>query len=53
MTVSALVVGGTATTALGVISGLLQRGFVVSILHGGQHEIDLLAEARHIHAGPH
>ena len=52
MTVSALVVEGTAATALGVISELVHCGFVVSILHDGQHEIDLLAEARHVHAGP-
>jgi len=36
-----------------VVNGLLERGFEVAILHGGQHEVDLPAEVRHIHTDPH
>jgi nucleoside-diphosphate-sugar epimerase len=50
---SALVIGGTGPTGPGVVDGLLQRGFEVAILHGGQHEVDLPPEVRHIHTDPH
>jgi hypothetical protein len=50
---SALVIGGTGPTGPGVVSGLLERGFEVTILHGGQHEAELPAEVQHIHTDPH
>jgi hypothetical protein len=53
MSPSALVIGGTGPTGPGVVSGLLERGFEVTILHGGQHEVELPPEAQHIHTDPH
>ncbi|SQD95587.1 MULTISPECIES: NAD(P)-dependent oxidoreductase [unclassified Parafrankia] len=53
MSRSALVIGGTGPTGPGVVRGLLDRGFDVTILHGGQHEVELPAEVRHIHTDPH
>ena len=50
---SALVIGGTGPTGPGVVHGLLDRGFDVAILHGGQHEVPLPPQVRHIHADPH
>ena len=49
----ALVIGGTGATGPAVVEGLLERGFDVTILHGGQHEVELPASVRHIHADPH
>jgi nucleoside-diphosphate-sugar epimerase len=50
----ALVIGGTGPTGPFVVEGLHERGFAVSILHGGQHEVDFApAEVRHIHEDPH
>jgi hypothetical protein len=50
---SALIIGGTGPTGPGVVHGLLDRGFDVAILHGGQHEVALPPQVRHIHADPH
>jgi nucleoside-diphosphate-sugar epimerase len=50
---SALVVGGTGPTGPGVVAGLLARGYAVTILHGGQHEVPLPPEVRHVHTDPH
>ena len=50
---TALVIGGTGPTGPCVIEGLLQRGYRVSILHRGVHEVELPAEVEHIHADPH
>ncbi|WP_327672763.1 MULTISPECIES: hypothetical protein [unclassified Streptomyces] len=50
---TALVIGGTGPTGPGVVGGLLERGYEVSILHGGQHEAELPADVRHIHTDPH
>jgi NAD(P)-dependent dehydrogenase (short-subunit alcohol dehydrogenase family) len=36
----ALVIGGTGPTGPYVVEGLDHRGFDVTILHGGQHEVD-------------
>jgi nucleoside-diphosphate-sugar epimerase len=49
MSPPALVIGGTGPTGPGVVSGLLERGFEVMILHGGQHEVKLPTEVQHIH----
>ncbi|MBI3303213.1 MAG: epimerase [Deltaproteobacteria bacterium] len=50
----ALVVGGTGPTGPFLVNGLLQRGYTVSILHRGTHEIpEIPPEVEHIHADPH
>jgi nucleoside-diphosphate-sugar epimerase len=50
----ALVIGGTGPTGPLVVNGLADRGFEVTILHGGQHEVDFgSARVTHIHADPH
>ena len=50
----ALVIGGTGPTGPYVVEGLHERGYEVTILHGGQHEIELPVPAiRHIHEDPH
>lgn len=53
MSSTALVIGGTGPTGPGVVRGLLDRGFEVTILHGGQHEAELPPEVPHIHVDPH
>lgn len=50
----ALVIGGTGPTGPYVVSGLAERGFDVTILHGGQHEVDFgRTQITHIHEDPH
>lgn len=50
----ALVIGGTGSTGPTIVQGLATRGFEVTILHGGLHEIDLgVAGVKHIHEDPH
>lgn len=50
----ALVIGGTGPTGPLVVAGLHDRGFQVTILHGGQHEVELgVPDVRHIHVDPH
>jgi hypothetical protein len=50
----ALVVGGTGPTGPFLVQGLLQRGYQVTILHRGMHEVpDIPAEVEHIHTDPH
>ncbi len=50
----ALVVGGTGPTGPFLVNGLLQRGYKVSILHRGTHEIpEIPPEVEHVHADPH
>ena len=53
MNVKALVIGGTGPTGPYVVGGLLERGYEVSILHRGTHEVDLPPEVEHIHGDPH
>lgn len=53
MSRTALVVGGTGPTGPHVVKGLQGRGFEVTILHRGTHEIPELADLEHIHADPH
>src|SRR5476649_134315 len=46
----ALVIGGTGPTGPFVVEGLHRRGFDVTILHGGQHEVEFaVPNVRHIH----
>lgn len=50
----ALIIGGTGPTGIFIISGLLSRGFEVTILHRGTHESsEIPHQVRHIHADPH
>lgn len=49
----ALLVGGTGPTGPHIISGLLARGYDVTILHRGLHEPEDLPPVEHIHADPH
>ena len=47
-------IGGTGPTGPFVVEGLAHRGFDVTILHGGQHEIEFaVPDVRHIHVDPH
>ena len=49
----ALVIGGTGPTGPGVVNGLIERGYEVSILHTGRHEVDTIpAHVEHIHTNP-
>lgn len=50
---TALVIGGTGPTGPGVVDGLLVRGYDVTVLHGGQHEVPLPDAVPHLHADPH
>lgn len=49
----ALVIGGTGPTGPHIVSGLLDRGFEVTIMHRGVHEPNDLPPVRHLHADPH
>ncbi|MEX5637151.1 epimerase [Parafrankia sp. FMc2] len=50
---SALLVGGSGPTGPHIVAGLAKRGFAVTLLHRGNHELPELAEYEHIHADPH
>jgi nucleoside-diphosphate-sugar epimerase len=53
-TPTALVIGGTGPTGPSVVEGLANRGYQVTILHGGQHEVVLpVPSVKHIHVDPH
>src|SRR5260370_10287252 len=50
----ALVVGGTGPTGPFLVNGLIQRGYSVTVLHRGTHEVpEIPPEVEHIHADPH
>jgi nucleoside-diphosphate-sugar epimerase len=50
----ALVVGGTGPTGPFLVQGLLRRGYKVTILHRGAHEVpEIPPEVEHIHTDPH
>jgi len=49
----ALVIGGSGPTGPHVLSGLLERGYDVTMLHRGVHEPAELPAVRHLHADPH
>ena len=50
----ALVIGGTGPTGPAVVRGLVHRGYRVTVLHTGQHEVDFgLPGIEHIHEDPH
>ncbi len=51
---TALVFGGTGPTGPYIVDGLLERGYKVTILHRGTHEIDETpAEVEHLHTDPY
>lgn len=50
---TALVIGGTGPTGHFIVNGLLARGFAVTILHTGRHEVDEIpVSVEHIHTNP-
>ncbi|MCC7275008.1 MAG: NAD-dependent epimerase/dehydratase family protein [Alphaproteobacteria bacterium] len=49
----ALVIGGTGPTGPHVVEGLLRRGYRVTVLHSGRHEVPLPDCVPHIHADVH
>ena len=49
----ALVIGGTGPSGPYIVNGLLERGYEVTILHGGQHEVEFAQPVEHIHTDPH
>lgn len=50
---TALVIGGTGPTGPYVVNGLIDRGYEVTILHSGAHEVEFKQEIEHIHADVH
>ncbi len=50
---SALLVGGSGPTGPHVARGLAERGYAVTLLHRGTHELPELAGYEHLHADPH
>lgn len=53
MAKTALVLGGTGPTGPFIVEGLLDRGYEVTIMHGGFHEIDFPRPVEHIHGDVH
>ena len=45
----ALVIGGTGPSGPFTVNGLLERGYEVTVLHGGQHEVEFSQPLEHIH----
>lgn len=51
---NALVIGGTGPTGHFMVNGLRSRGFDVTILHTGNHELDEIPEeVEHVHTDPY
>jgi nucleoside-diphosphate-sugar epimerase len=46
---SALLIGGTGPTGPPMALGLEERGFAVTVLHSGSHEVPEVAHLRHLH----
>ena len=49
----ALVIGGTGPSGPSIVNGLIERNYEVSVLHGGQHEVEFIQPVEHIHTDPH
>jgi nucleoside-diphosphate-sugar epimerase len=49
MSRTALVIGGTGPTGPHIVAGLEARGFAVTILHTGRHELAELDHLPHLH----
>lgn len=50
---NALVIGGTGPSGPHMVNGLLERGYEVTVLHGGFHEVEFAQPVEHIHTDPH
>jgi nucleoside-diphosphate-sugar epimerase len=50
---NALVIGGTGPSGPHIVNGLIERGYDVAVLHGGQHEAEFIQPVEHIHTDPH
>ncbi len=50
---TALVIGGTGPTGPYIVDGLIDRGYEITILHSGQHEVAFKQDIEHIHAEVH
>lgn len=50
---TALVIGGTGPTGPFIVNGLIDRGYEVTIFHGGFHEVEFKQPIEHIHNDPH
>ena len=50
---NALVIGGTGPSGPHIVNGLIERGYDVAVLHGGQHEAEFVQPVEHIHTDPH
>jgi len=48
----ALVIGGTGPTGPYVVEGLLKKGYEVTVLHRGLHEVEYSQKIEHIHIDP-
>ena len=48
----ALVIGGTGPTGPYVVEGLLKKGYEVTVLHRGFHEVEYSQQIEHIHVDP-
>ncbi|GAA1947852.1 hypothetical protein GCM10009798_03730 [Nocardioides panacihumi] len=53
MSRTALLVGGSGPTGPHVAHGLAERGYDVTLLHRGTHELPELERFEHLHADPH
>jgi nucleoside-diphosphate-sugar epimerase len=51
--VKALVIGGTVPTGPYVVEGLLEKGYEVTLLHRGTHEVEFSRAVEHLHGDPH
>ena len=49
----ALVIGGTGPTGPIIVTGLRNRGYEVTILHRGAHEVPQIGDVEHLHVDPH
>jgi len=49
MTQRVLLIGGTGPTGPAIAAGLEARGFDITVLHSGRHEVPEVAHLRHLH----
>jgi nucleoside-diphosphate-sugar epimerase len=52
MAPTALLIGGTGPTGPFLLDGLVRRGYDVTLLHTGRHELPEVAHVPHVHADP-
>ena len=50
---NALVIGGTGPTGPYIVNGLLERGYDVTIMHGGFHEVEFAGPVEDLHGDVH